>query len=53
MPTTVAQQLSIGGRVVLCGLIKDYNGDHKTAWATPGVVDHQTCDGHWLPYVRL
>ena len=28
--TTVAQQLSIGGRVVLCGLIKDYNGDHKT-----------------------
>jgi len=35
--TTVAQQLSIGGRVVLCGLIKDYNGDHKTTGPHPGL----------------
>ena len=30
-------QLSIGGRVVLCGLIKDYNGDHKTTGPHPGL----------------
>ena len=35
--TIVAQQLSIGGRVVLCGLIKDYNGDHKTTGPHPGL----------------
>ena len=35
--TTVAQHLSIGGRVVLCGLIKDYNGDHKTTGPHPGL----------------
>jgi NADPH-dependent curcumin reductase len=35
--TTVAQQLAIGGRVVLCGLIKDYNGDHKTTGPHPGL----------------
>ena len=35
--TAVAQQLSIGGRVVLCGLIKDYNGDHKTTGPHPGL----------------
>ncbi|MDG1932461.1 MAG: NADP-dependent oxidoreductase [Luminiphilus sp.] len=35
--TTVAQQLCIGGRVVLCGLIKDYNGDHKTTGPHPGL----------------
>ena len=35
--TTVAQQLAIGGRVVLCGLIKDYNGNHKTMGPHPGL----------------
>ncbi len=35
--TTVAQRLAIGGRVVLCGLIKDYNGDHKTTGPHPGL----------------
>ena len=35
--TTVSQKLAIGGRVVLCGLIKDYNGDHKTTGPHPGL----------------
>lgn len=35
--TTVAQHLSIGGRVVLCGLIQDYNGNHKTTGPHPGL----------------
>jgi len=35
--TTVAQHLAIGGRVVLCGLIQDYNGNHKTTGPHPGL----------------
>jgi NADPH-dependent curcumin reductase CurA len=35
--TTVAQHLAIGGRVVLCGLIQDYNGIHKTTGPHPGL----------------
>lgn len=35
--TTVAQNLAIGGRVVLCGLIQDYNGNHKTMGPHPGL----------------
>lgn len=35
--TTVAKHLAVGGRVVLCGLIQDYNGNHKTTGPHPGL----------------
>jgi NADPH-dependent curcumin reductase CurA len=35
--TIAAQQLSLGGHVILCGLIQDYNGNHKTMGPPPGL----------------
>lgn len=35
--TIVAQQLAIGGKVILCGLIQDYNGESKTLGPPPGL----------------
>jgi NADPH-dependent curcumin reductase CurA len=35
--TIAAQQLSLGGHVILCGLIQDYNGNHKTVGPPPGL----------------
>ena len=35
--TTVSQQLAIGGRIVLCGLMGDYNGIQKTTGPPPGL----------------
>ena len=46
--TTVAQQLAIGGRVILCGLIKDYNGDHKTTGPHPGLWITKRAQVHGL-----
>ena len=35
--TQVSQQLAIGGRVILCGLIGDYSGQVKTLGPPPGL----------------
>ena len=35
--TTVSQQLAVGGRVILCGLMGDYNGAQKTTGPPPGL----------------
>ena len=35
--TTVSQQLAINGRVILCGLMNDYNGEQKTTGPHPGL----------------
>lgn len=35
--TIAAQQLSLGGHVILCGLIQDYNGNYKTMGPPPGL----------------
>lgn len=35
--TTVSQQLAVGGRIILCGLMGDYNGAQKTTGPPPGL----------------
>lgn len=35
--TIAAQHLSLGGHVILCGLIQDYNGNYKTMGPPPGL----------------